>query len=115
MIKTYLFKYGYNKASANFEVNTEIFTESVAQLLLDYFTWDYDKDENPIDAVLKKYALEVIREASFNNRCTCSVISSFNGKEGFCRLDGSIGIRLIGVENFDFYEEDLEMVVTKQE
>ncbi len=112
MIKTYSFNYNDYKASAKFEVNTEIFTEVEAQETLDFFTWDYDKDENPIDAIMKKYAIKVIEEATFHNYSTYGVISAFNDKEGFFKLDGSEGIKLTYVEEFEFDEEDLEMEIT---
>lgn len=112
MIKTYSFNYDFHKAFADFEVDTKVFTEVVAQETLDFFTWDYDNEENPIDAVLKKYALEVIHEATSNNYNTHGVISAFDNKEGFCRLDGSNGIKLTYVEKFEFDEDDLEMKVT---
>lgn len=112
MIKTYTFNYDLWEAKAVFEVDTEKFTEKMATPTLEFFTWDYDKDENPVDEVMKKYALRVIELATFNNFNAQGVISLFKRQEGYTLLDGSTGLKLISVEGYEFSESSLEVVIS---
>lgn len=108
--REYKFIYDDSEAFANFKVDTEVFTENHAKATLEFFLWDYDEDSDPITEVLKKYALEVIKEATINNFNTPGVIFLFNNKEGFCKLDGSSGITLTCVKYYEFDEFKLEMI-----
>lgn len=110
MKKTYEFKYGvYGDATANFTVDTEVFTPELAKLTLDFFDFDYDEEEDIIDEVMKYYALDAIREATINCHNTKGVISDFNNKEGFASIDGSLGIQLDGVQMIEFETSELEV------
>ena len=101
MKKTYNFDYDYGKGSAKIELDTDVFTSELAMATLTFFLWDYDSDNDPIDEVVRKYALEAIREATINNHNTNGVIEDFKGKEGFAPLDGSMGISLLSVEGIE--------------
>ena len=107
MKKRYSYNYNSYDATVSFEIDTEVFTEEVANATLEFFTWDYDKENNPIDEVLKKYALEAIRVATFNDFNEYGVISEFENKEGYCRLDGSNGIELVEITGYEFDEDSL--------
>jgi hypothetical protein len=111
-IKTFKFIYGCYEASANFKVDTDVFTNEHAKATLEFFTWDYDKDNDPITEVLKKYAMEAIRLATRYSFNIWGVISDFNNKEGFTKVDGSSGLTLMSVEGYDFDEENLEYTVS---
>lgn len=112
MIKKYKFNYDFREATAVFEVDTEKFTVEMANATLEFFTWDYDKEENPIDEVLKKYAMEAIFLATANPwNSTLGIISLFENKEGYSKLDGSNGIKLIDVEGYEFSEHLLEVEI----
>ncbi len=107
MIKVYHFNYDFHQASATFEVDTEKFTADMAQVTLDFFTWNYDKEKDPVDEVMNKYAIQVLECATFNRYNVKGVIDSFNNNEGFCRLDGSAGITLIEVSPYEIDEQYL--------
>ncbi len=112
MKKKYKFNYDLYSAEAHFVIDTEVFTEEEAKETLEFFTWDYDKDKNPIDEVLKKYALEAIKEAtSCNLGIEDVVIKAFNDKEGFSKIDGSAGIELTYIEGYEIDESRLEVEI----
>ena len=110
-IKNYVFDYDFGKALANFQVDTEKFTKEMANATLEFFTWEYDKKADPVDEVMKKYALKAIQMATENYHNTLGVISDFKNAEGFGEVDGSIGITLTKVELFEFDPDDLDMTV----
>lgn len=60
MIRHYTFNYNTYDAEACFKVDTEKFKAEDAKLLLEFFTWDYDKEADPIDELMKKYAIKAI-------------------------------------------------------
>lgn len=111
MIKHYTFDYNMGEAEASFKVDTEVFTNETAKATLEFFSWNYDKDADPIDEVLKKYAIEAIREATFNTYVTKGVIQAFEKKEGFSRIDGSNGIELMTVWGYEFDERYLDVFI----
>lgn len=114
MIKHYTFDYNIYDAQASFKVDTEKFTEEIAKSTLDFFDFDYDKEADIIDEVLKKYAMEAIRISTFDNYSTKEVIKDFNCNEGFFRVDGTMGIELMTVKRYDFDEDKLSMEVVNE-
>ena len=113
-IRNYTFNYNVYEAEACFKVDTEKFTEVMAKETLNFFTWDYDKDADPIDEVMKKYALEAIRIATFNGYNLFGVKDEFMNNEGFCKVDGSMGIELNVVQGYEFDVEALSMEVVAE-
>jgi len=114
MIKIYDFVYSTHEAEASFKVDTEIFTEEMAKETLEFFAWDndYDHDGDPIDEVLKKYAIEAIWIATRNRYNTLGVTRDFEENEGFCNIDGSFGIELLHVSGYELDDDALSMTVT---
>lgn len=110
MIKEYSFTYGHYEASATFKVDTERFSHKLAQETLDFFGWYYNKSADPVDEVMRKYGMMAIKLATFNGHNVIGVISDFEELEGFCRIDGTMGIELIEVSEFDFDDNELYMV-----
>ena len=113
MIKYYTFNYDNNEAQVCFKVDTEKFTEELTYATLDFFIWDYDKDNDPIDEVMKKYAIQAIRIATFNNRNLYGVKEAFNELDGFAKVDGTMGIELNMISHYEFDEDkfDINIVV----
>lgn len=109
MIKKYKYTYGFHDATAEFEVDTEKFTPEIALEVLLFWTWDYDEDADPVDEAMKKTAMEVIQVATFNGYNTLGVKDEFEAKEGWWKLDGSVGITLVDVSGYDFDEDLLEL------
>jgi hypothetical protein len=111
MIKKYTFCYD-DLAEVKFTVDIDIFTVQKAKDTLGFFMWDYNEDGNLIDEVMKKYALECIIEASYNDYNKLGLIKEFNEKEGFYSIDGKYGITLDSIESYEFSEDKLEMIVS---
>ncbi len=111
MKKKYDFDYDMYEAYASFVIDTEIFTPEVAQTTLDFYLWDYDEEADPIEEVMKKYALKAIETATSENYNTHGVKEEFKRFEGFCNLDGSNGIELINISRYEFSEEKLTLKI----
>lgn len=107
--KLYKFNYDYHKAEVEFEVDLAKFTPEMANETLTFFLWNYDEEADPVDEVMKKYAMRVLQVG--NNYSTTGVIRNWD-EEGFCPIDGSFGITLKEYESFEFDQSDLEMEVT---
>lgn len=113
MIKKYNFDYSCGDASVSFEVDTDVFNEEMAKEILGFFSWIYDKFNDPVEEVMKKYAIKVIHlaTANYNNLTVDGLIREFNEFEGFAPVDGSCGIRLLSVDGYEFIENLLELEV----
>lgn len=111
MIKIFNFDYNY-EADASFKVDTDKFTPELAKATLEFFIWDYDKENDPVEEVMKKYAMEAIRVSTFNNYNTFGVKNEFDSREGFARLDGSMGIELLRVNGYEFDIDELTMTIS---
>lgn len=108
-IKIYTCNYDFYEAEAIFTVDTEIFKPEDAQLLLDFFSWDYDTEADPIDEIVKKYALQAILVGTAHDYNKVGVISWFEKSEGYLQIDGTNGVKLIGLSNYEFDEDKLEV------
>lgn len=111
-IKTFKFNYDNHEASATFKVDTSIFTDEHAKATLEFFLWNYDEENDPITEVMKKYAMEAIWMSTKYSYNLNGVISDFNNKEGFARVDGSVGVTLLAVESYNFDEDKLDYTVS---
>ena len=112
MIKKFKFDYDCCEAQAVIKVDTDLFTKQHAQTTLDFFTWDYDEDNDPVEEVLKKYAMEIIRVATKYSFNVSGVTRDFENKEGFAKLDGSLGLTLVSVIPYELDEEKLELTIS---
>ena len=111
MKKQYNFDYAFCRATVTFNIDTDVFTPEVAKATLQFYTWDYDEEADPVEEVLKKYALQAIETATSESLNTDGVKIIFEKFEGFCNVDGSNGIELVHVEEYEFNEEDLTLKV----
>jgi len=111
MKKTFNFDYDMGEASAIFKVDTDLFTTEHAKAVLDFFLWDegYEEDENCIDEVLKKYAMEAIQIATSHNYNDYGVTKEFQDKEGWIPLCKENGIELVYVDGYSFRESLLTL------
>ena len=110
--KQYTFSYEEYEASAVFLV-TDKLTKEKAKHALEFFIWDYDKENNPIDELLKKYALIAIQIAGTENLNEYGVKYWFEKSEGFLALDGSMGIELKMIDGYTLDEDRLEYEITE--
>ena len=113
MIRNYDFRYNMFDGQAQFQVDTSKFTKRHAQEILDFFSWKYDKDADPINEAMKKIAMEAIIVATEKDCVAKGVVASFENKEGFLPLDEEHGIQLLYVEGYEFDEDELEMRVAE--
>ena len=111
MIKTYEFTYNHYEGEAVFRVDTDKFKPEDAQVLLDFFTWKYDEDADPIDELMKKYAMQAIMTATSNSWNEQGVKKWFEEEEGMIAVDGSQGVELISVEGYEFNEDRLHVTI----
>jgi hypothetical protein len=114
MTRHYTFNYNSYDAEACFKVDTEKFKAEDAQLLLDFFSWNYDEDADPIDELMRKYAMKAIEIATAENLGEEGVRSWFSGQEGFIAIDGSQGVELNFVSPYEFDEDALNMEVVAE-
>lgn len=109
-VRKYEFEYGFDPiATCTFEVDRKVFTEEMAYATLNFFSWKYDKEADPIDEVVRKYALQAIRLATINDHNTYGVTRDFKDLEGFGAVDGSIGIKLLDVSGIEIEDSELEL------
>lgn len=106
------FNYDFHNAEVVFEVDLEKFTPEVALMTLEFFSWEYDKEGDPVYEALKKYALQVLIYLSERGFHSVDSVKKEFDEEGFGNIDGSIGILLIDYDEFSFDPDLLEMEVT---
>lgn len=108
MKKIYKFNYDFGNAEVSFEVDLNRFTYSMANDTLEFFTWGYDPDADPIDEVMIKYAISVIKMAMSESLNKYGIMNAFQFQEGYYLIDGSDGILLTQLEVSDFDTSLLE-------
>ena len=80
------------------------------EALINFLSYiNYDEEDDPIDEVMKKYALEVVRISAFSYSGIQYVKNQFQNLEGFGRIDGSIGITLMYLVSSELNDDLLEM------
>lgn len=104
MKTVYEFNYNSYEATAEFVVDTDIFKPEDAKELLEFFSWDYDEENDPIEELMKKYAMMAIKVATAENYNEYGVQSWFEENEGFIPIDGSKGIILTHIDSYRFDE-----------
>lgn len=114
MIKEFVFDYDFGKAEACFRIDTNKFTKDKALATLNFYTWDWDKEADLVEEVVKKYAIEAIRQATINDHNTLGVKHDFENLEGFGNIDGSIGIELTHVEGLEFDEDEMTCSLSQE-
>jgi hypothetical protein len=107
--KLFKFTYDFFKAELTFEVDLEKFTPEMANETLTFFSWIYDHEGDPIEEVMKKYALETLR-VSADKTWVRSIIANWS-QEGFGPIDGTIGVTLREFSAFNYDQDDLYMEV----
>lgn len=86
-------------------VDTQIFTPKEAEIYLSFFDWDWDEEGDLILEYCKKIAKKVI-ELSIR-KSDYGVKSWFKDAEGYPALDGSKGIELKDLDEWEFDEESI--------
>ena len=113
MKRKYEYEYDTFEAEVHFVVDDEKFTEEDAKVLLEFFTWEYDQDANPVDELMEKYAMKAIWVANANGFNEYGVKCWFEESEGFLAIDGSKGVELVFLSGFEF-DESLITLISKE-
>lgn len=105
------YKYTYNNEDAEvvFLVDESIFKKEDAQLLLDFFSWEYDSFNNPIDELLLKYSIEILKLSIDLSKP--QIINEFDNREGFLKINGENGVKLFDLKPIEV--DDLNIELTK--
>ena len=105
------YTYGFLEGDVELSLDREIFTEEMAQEILNFhedFGAFRDNEDDVLNAC-KKIAYTAFYISSTKNLNTKGVKIEFESLEGFPRLDGSVGIKLdyVGGYEFDHFEFEL--------
>jgi hypothetical protein len=91
--------------------------EKLIKDMVEFWTgWEDKLEDNTgdyLDTFLKQLCREVITITAHNNLNHLGVIDYMEGEEGWCRLDGSCGIKLINVWDSDFTTQDDYEIIYK--
>lgn len=107
----YEFAYMHWRAVVSFKVDPEKFTAEMAKETLDFFSWEDppDPDGDPVDEFMKKLAIECFIVGMENSWNENGVMHQFEDREGWPRIDGSIGVTILSIDNLRFDPDDIEM------
>ena len=106
------YTYGFLEGDVELSLDREIFTEEIAQEILNFhedFGAFRDNEDDVLNAC-KKIAYTAFYISSTKSLNTKGVKREFESLEGFPRLDGNLGIKLdyIGGYEFDPFEFKLD-------
>lgn len=114
MAKTYKIKYDLWEASAELEVDPEVFTQAVAKSYLDFFYWSKNPDwtGDLIVEFLKKLMINMLNH--YHGGGVRGLMSVYSSMEGWPPLDGSEGILLVDFEEFEFDVDEVKVAIQDQ-
>ncbi|MEH0153691.1 DUF2528 family protein [Limibacter armeniacum] len=114
-IKEYRCQYDSSYAEVTFEVDTDVFTTESANVLLEYWDWDYDEEADEIEEAIRKWSLECFREAMSRRIDNADqLIDVFDSKPEWPKLDGSIGVKVVNFSPFELREDWLTVDINPQ-
>lgn len=108
-----IYEFEYEDAAVTFRVDLNVFSPEMASATLDFFSWDdpIDDEADPVDEVMKKYAMRAIKFAGFYDMSEFNIIKEFDNMEGFAKIDGSSGILLTYFSGLEFTMADLDVKI----
>lgn len=114
-IEKYKIDYQVYEAFCILEVDDTKVTMQLCKEFLDFFSWEHpcDDEGDLKHEAIKKIGIQCIKESTFNFHNTKGVISDFENLEGFPKIDGSQGIKLITVEGYDFDPNGFQLELVK--
>lgn len=107
--KKYHVGFNYCRGMVEFEVDLDKFTIEHALSTLEFFSWNYDKDGDLIEEVVKKYALQVFLVGGGHS---ADGVIMFWNEEGFGPINGEIGILLTDYEQIEPSDDDIDLEVS---
>lgn len=105
MIKRY--KITFDWWDCVIEFDTTKFGVELLNECLNFYSWDYDEDNDPYEEYAKKLGEAIIIE-SMDFNCK-GVIGRFENKEGYPYLDGDMGVTLISCDAWEFDSDEFEI------
>ena len=121
MIKKYKVDYDF-KAEVVIEIDNEIMTEAKLAEINDFWSdsdWRVKSCGSVLNAVLKMLTQVVLRNQVEYGYNTFGIVSLFDfdacngGIEGWPKMDGSHGIKLVSVDDMDFNCDDMSISIIK--
>lgn len=109
------FEYGFLDGSVTLELNRELFTEELAKEVLDFSSWEKDENNDVVTEACRKIAYILFVFASLNRYTLQGVLNNQDELEGIPLLDGSVGIKLINIDVFEFDEDEFKQVTILKE
>ena len=106
-----VYTYGFLEGEVILSLDREVFTEEVAQEVLNFhedFGAFRDNEDDVLNAC-KKISYKAFYISSTKNLNTKGVKREFESLEGFPRLDGIVGIKLEYVEGYEFDPFEFEL------
>lgn len=113
-LKKYFLNYD-DKVDIVFEIDHNIATEDFFQLLNNLLSGNeerLDKNGSAFEGVMKLIGIEILSLTIKYHLNTAAVISSLNdgsAHEFFPKMDGTFGIKIISIDNFEFEEDDFTL------
>lgn len=115
MIRKYKIEDSNTYLECSINIDPSILSEADAKLLLEFFSWSWDRDANIYDELAKKYAMSAFNFATQNRHNTIGVRQDFDAAEGYPKMDGSLGIELIDVEGYEFDDSEFNVTVNGED
>jgi len=113
MIKKYKYEYNFGDASATLEIDINKLDKEGCNILLQFFSWDYDVELCPYDELGRLYCLQAMEFATCNSHNIHGVINDFKQSEGFLEVNGSHGVTLVDVQGIDFTYLEIDNMLVK--
>ncbi len=114
MILRYSFSYNVYDVEGVIAVDTEKFTKEKAQEFLDFFDWDFNRKNDPIEEAVKKYC-QLCVKLGVGGLGRIQVEKEISELEGYFPMGENTGIHLedLDVEPFNWENLNFEYVVQK--
>ena len=116
-MKTFNFIFQHPVHHVTFLVNEDILTEDkILNYLHNSKLHYFEGERTPLEIILRLHAIEIFHLSSYCHHHgrmlnQISIIKLFNNKADFLNIDGSDGITLINLHNFQFSESQLELEI----
>lgn len=114
MIRTYEIDFDW-KASVKVEVDHSVFTDEVATMINGFWMGADDRlhceDGNLIKAVLKMLAARIFAMDIELGIGVSGLIALFDNEEGWPKMNGSDGIKIVSLDGLTFEPEDMSVSV----
>ncbi len=112
-MKKYKIEHGWLTWSATVEIDKEKAMPVIKEMVEFWSAWEdllEANDGNYIDAFLQQLGRRLMYNQIGFNRSVEGAIENLASMEGWCKMDGSQGIRLIEIDSCSFEHDEFEFV-----